>query len=233
MLKDKALVVFSGGQDSTTCLFWAKKKFAEVYAIAFDYGQRHRVELDAARNIAAKAEVPLQIFKMDLLSQITVNSLTSANIEVEKVKPGERPPNTLVEGRNMLFLTYAAIFAKANSIRHLVTGVGQADFSGYPDCRNDFIVSLNQTLNLSMDYDFAIHTPLMWKNKTEIWQLADELGVFELVKNETLTCYNGIKGSGCGECPACYLRNRGLENYLKQKTNGKAKTFRKENGLLL
>jgi 7-cyano-7-deazaguanine synthase len=199
-------------------LFWAKKKFAEVYAIAFDYGQRHRVELDAARNIAAKAEVPLQIFKMDLLSQLTVNSLTSASIEVEKVKPDERPPNTLVEGRNMLFLTYAAIFAKSNNISHLVTGVGQADFSGYPDCRNDFIVSLNQTLNLSMDYEFTIHTPLMWKNKTEIWQLADELGVFELVKDETLTCYNGINGSGCGECPACYLRNRGLENYINQKT---------------
>lgn len=217
MLKEKALVVFSGGQDSTTCLFWAKKNFAEVFAVAFDYGQRHCAELDAARSIAEKAKVPLQVFKMDLLSQLTVNSLTTSTLDVEKEKPDERPPNTLVEGRNMLFLTYAAIFAKSNNIHHLITGVGEADFSGYPDCRNDFIVSLNQTLNLSMDYPYSVHTPLMWKNKTQIWQLADELGVFELVRDETLTCYNGIKGTGCGECPACGLRNKGLQLYLEVK----------------
>ncbi|HBL76353.1 MAG: 7-cyano-7-deazaguanine synthase QueC [Bacteroidetes bacterium GWF2_42_66] len=217
MIGDKALVVFSGGQDSSTCLFWAKKHFAEVFAIAFNYGQRHKIELEAAKNIAKRAGVQLQIFKIDLLSQLTENALTSQQIEIEKEKPADRPPNTLVEGRNMLFLTYAAIFAKANGINHLVTGVGQADFSGYPDCRNDFILSLNQTLNLSMDIQYTIHTPLMWKNKAEIWQLADELGVFDLVRNETVTCYNGIKGAGCGECPACILRNRGLEMYLKTK----------------
>lgn len=217
MIAEKALVVFSGGQDSTTCLFWAKQHFAEVRAIAFDYGQRHRIELEAARNIAEKANVSFHLFKIDLLAQLTDNALTSQQMEVEEEKPENRPPNTLVEGRNMLFLTYAAIFTKANHIHHLVTGVGQADFSGYPDCRNDFIVSLNQTLNLSMDFEYSIHTPLMWKNKAEIWQLADELGVLELVQNETVTCYNGIKGAGCGHCPACMLRNRGLENYLKQK----------------
>lgn len=217
MLGEKVLVVFSGGQDSTTCLFWAKKNFSEVFALSFDYGQRHRAELDAAQKIAAMAHVPLQLLKMDLLSQLTENSLTSSNLEVEKEKPEGRPPNTLVEGRNMLFLTYTAIFAKAKNIHHLVTGVGEADFSGYSDCRNDFILSLNQTLNLSMDYTYTIHTPLMWKNKTEIWQLADELGAFEIVRDETLTCYNGIKGKGCGECPACTLRNRGLQNFLNQK----------------
>lgn len=215
MIDNKALVLFSGGQDSTTCLFWAKQNFDEVFAVAFDYGQRHRIELDAAQNIAANAGVPLQILKMDLLQQLTVNSLTSCEIEVEREKPDERPPNTLVEGRNMLFLTFAAITAKRLGIHHLVTGVGQADFSGYPDCRNDFIVTLNQTLNLSMDFNYTIHTPLMWKNKTKIWQLADELGVFEIVKDETVTCYNGIPAAGCGECPACYLRNRGLERYLE------------------
>ena len=220
MENNKALVLFSGGQDSTTCLFWAKKHFKDVYAVGFDYGQRHRTEIEAARKIAENAEVPYRILKIDLLSQITSNALTSQQIDVEKEKPDERPPNTLVEGRNMLFLTYSAILAKSMDVHHLVTGVGQADFSGYPDCRNDFIVSINQTLNLSMDYSYTIHTPLMWKNKTEIWQLADELGVFELVKNETVTCYHGIKGTGCGECPACYLRKRGLENYLKQRTNG-------------
>jgi len=217
MNTEKALVIFSGGQDSTTCLFWAKKHFAEVFAISFDYGQRHKIELTAAGNLAEKAQVSHHIFKIDLLSQITKNALTSQEMEVEKEKPADRPPNTLVEGRNMLFLTYAAIFAKTNNIRNLVTGVGQADYSGYPDCRNDFIVSLNQTLNLSMDFQYKIHTPLMWKNKAEIWQLADELGVLDLVRYETVTCYNGIKGAGCGECPACRLRNRGLETYLKTK----------------
>ncbi len=217
MITEKAIVVFSGGQDSTTCLFWAKQHFAEVQAIAFDYGQRHRIELEAARNIAEKANVSFNLFKIDLLAQLTNNALTSQQMEVEKEKPEHRPPNTLVEGRNMLFLTYAAIFAKANNIHHLVTGVGQADFSGYPDCRNEFIVSLNQTLNLSMDFEYSIHTPLMWKNKAEIWQMADELGVLDFVQTETVTCYNGIKGAGCGQCPACMLRNRGLENYLIQK----------------
>jgi 7-cyano-7-deazaguanine synthase len=218
MKKEKAVVLFSGGQDSTTCLFWAKMQFEEVLAVAFDYGQRHKVELEAAKSIVQKAGVKLEVLKLDLLSQLTFNSLTSPNLEVEKEKPDERPPNTLVEGRNMLFITYAAIFAKARNIHHLVTGVGQADFSGYPDCRNDFIVSLNETLNLSMDYDYTIHTPLMWKNKSEIWQLSDELGVFDLVQNETVTCYNGIKGTGCGECPSCGLRNKGLANYLEVRT---------------
>ncbi len=217
MAENKALVLFSGGQDSTTCLFWAKQNFNEVFAVGFDYGQRHSVEIEAATKIAKNAGVPYQILKIDLLSEITSNALTSAQIEVETEKPDERPPNTLVEGRNMLFLTYAAILAKSMNIKNLVTGVGQADFSGYPDCRNNFIVSLNQTLNLSMDFPYQIHTPLMWKNKTEIWQLADELGVFDLIKNETVTCYNGIKGSGCGHCPACFLRNRGLEQYLSHK----------------
>jgi len=221
MKNGKALVLFSGGQDSTTCLFWAKEQFSEVVALAFNYGQRHRIELEAAKSIAKNAGVQLEILKLDLLAQLTVNSLTSPNLEVEKEKPDERPPNTLVEGRNMLFITYAAIFAKARNINNLVTGVGQADFSGYPDCRNDFILSLNQTLNLSMDYNYTIHTPLMWKNKSEIWQLSDELGVFELVQNETVTCYNGIKGAGCGECPSCRLRNKGLANYLQIRTSVK------------
>lgn len=221
MKNGKALVLFSGGQDSTTCLFWAKEQFSEVVALAFNYGQRHRIELEAAKSIAKNAGVQLEILKLDLLAQLTVNSLTSPNLEVEKEKPDERPPNTLVEGRNMLFITYAAIFAKARNINNLVTGVGQADFSGYPDCRNDFILSLNQTLNLSMDYNYTIHTPLMWKNKSEIWQLSDELGVFDLVQNETVTCYNGIKGAGCGECPSCRLRNKGLANYLQIRTSVK------------
>lgn len=216
----KALVVYSGGQDSTTCLFWAKKHFDEVLAIAFDYGQRHIVELDAAKKIASEAGVRLNILKINLLSEVSHNSLTDKSMEVETNQPDSRPPNTLVEGRNMLFLTYAAIYAKANVISNIITGVGQADYSGYPDCRNEFIVSLNQTLNLSMDYEYRIHTPLMWLDKSEIWQLADELGVFEIVRDQTITCYHGIPGNGCGICPSCKLRNRGLISYLKSKDNG-------------
>lgn len=216
----KALVVYSGGQDSTTCLFWAKKHFGEVVAIAFDYGQRHIVELEAAKRIAADADVRLNIFKINLLSEVSHNSLTDNSMEVETNQPDHRPPNTLVEGRNMLFLTYAAVFAKANGIGDLVTGVGQADYSGYPDCRNEFILSLNQTLNLSMDFKYHLHTPLMWLDKSEIWQMADELGVFEIVRDQTITCYHGISGEGCGTCPSCKLRNRGLVKYLKSKNNG-------------
>ncbi len=216
----KALVVFSGGQDSTTCLFWAKKHFDEVLAIAFDYGQRHIVELDAAKKIASEAKVKLNLFKINLLSEVSHNSLTDNAMEVETNQPDHRPPNTLVEGRNMLFLTYAAVFAKANGISDIITGVGQADYSGYPDCRNEFIKSLNQTLNLSMDYDYHIHTPLMWLDKSEIWQMADGLGVFEIVRDQTITCYHGIQGEGCGTCPSCKLRNRGLLKYLKSKNNG-------------
>lgn len=213
----KALVVFSGGQDSTTCLYWAKSQFDGVEAISFDYSQKHRLELELAASIAGRAGVPLHVFQLDLLSQLTSNALTNPALAVETDQPADRPPNTLVEGRNLLFLTYAAVFAKSKEIHHLVTGVGQADYSGYPDCRDEFIRSLNQTLNLSMDYRYEIHTPLMWKTKEEIWQLADELGVFDLVRYETLTCYNGLVGAGCGQCPACRLRQNGLEAYLKRR----------------
>jgi 7-cyano-7-deazaguanine synthase len=216
----KALVVYSGGQDSTTCLFWARKHFDSVYAIAFNYGQRHVAELSAAKQIAEDENVPLNIFNIDLLSAVSHNSLTDSQMEVETDQPDHRPPNTLVEGRNMLFLTYAAIFAKANGINNIITGVGQADYSGYPDCRNEFIQSLNQTLNLSMDYPYIIHTPLMWLDKSEIWQMADELGAFDIVRDQTITCYHGIPGAGCGTCPSCKLRNRGLLNYLKIRMNG-------------
>lgn len=216
---NKALIVYSGGQDSTTCLYWAKKNFESVEAIAFNYGQRHLTELSAAKQIAEQADVLLTIFNLDLMSGVSHNSLTDPAMSVE-LSEGDRPPNTLVEGRNMLFLTYAAIFAKTKEINHLITGVGQADFSGYPDCRNEFILSLNQTLNLSMDYEYTIHTPLMWLDKTAVWKMADDLGVFDLVKDQTITCYHGIIGAGCGECPSCKLRNRGLVNYLKSKNDG-------------
>ena len=126
-------------------------------------------------------------------------------------------PSTFVDGRNMLFLTFAAVAAKQKGMRNIVTGVCETDFSGYPDCRDIFIKSLNVTLNLAMDHSFVIHTPLMWIDKAETWELADKMGKLEYVRDNTLTCYNGIMGAGCGECPACKLRNHGLEKYLARR----------------
>ena len=214
--RNKALIVFSGGQDSTTCLFWAKKHFKKVYALCFRYGQKHVVEVDMARNIAEKAGVPFEVKDVSFISELSSGcSLTDTNIKMDEERIGVAPPNTFVPGRNLFFLSIAAVYAREHGIMNIVTGVSQTDFSGYPDCRDSFIRSLNVSLNLAMEEQFVIHTPLMWIDKAETWKLADELGVFDIVRNETLTCYNGIKGDGCGECPACKLRRRGLETYLK------------------
>ncbi|KFZ42950.1 7-cyano-7-deazaguanine synthase QueC [Anoxybacillus flavithermus] len=215
MKREKAVVVFSGGQDSTTCLFWAKKHFAEVEAVTFDYNQRHRLEIDVAASIAKELNVPHTVLDMSLLNQLAPNALTRSDIAIEQ-KEGQLP-STFVDGRNLLFLSFAAVLAKQKGARHLVTGVCETDFSGYPDCRDVFIKSLNVTLNLAMDYEFVIHTPLMWLNKAETWKLADELGALEFVRTKTLTCYNGIIADGCGECPACVLRKRGLDQYMNEK----------------
>ncbi len=215
-MNKKAVVVFSGGQDSTTCLFWALQQFDEVMAVTFDYNQRHRLEIEYAKSICEDLGIEHQILDMSLLNQLAPNALTRQEIKVEKGK-NDGVPSTFVEGRNMLFLTFAGVLAKVKGFKHLVTGVCETDFSGYPDCRDVFIKSLNVTLNLSMDYDFVIHTPLMWLDKAQTWQLADQLGKFDYIREKTLTCYNGIVGAGCGSCPACELRQRGLEQYLKQK----------------
>ena len=214
---ESALVCLSGGQDSTTCLYWALKEFRHVETVCFSYGQKHALEVDVARRIAEKASVDFSLLDLSLLGQITHNALTDNAVSMDKEKPAGALPNTFVPGRNMLFLTLAAIKAYERGIGHLVTGVSQTDFSGYPDCRDSFIKSLNVTLNLAMDEQFVIHTPLMWIDKAETWALADELGVLELIRNETLTCYNGVQGDGCGHCPACKLRREGLEKYLKSK----------------
>jgi len=217
MSNESAVVLFSGGQDSTTCLFWAKRHFKKVYALSFLYGQKHQKEVDIARNIAEKADVEFHLMDASFISKLGSNSLTDCSIEMDQEKPADSFPNTFVPGRNLFFLSIAAVFAREKGVRHLVTGVSQTDFSGYPDCRDSFVKSLNVTINLAMDEQFVIHTPLMWIDKTETWALADELGVFDLVRNETLTCYNGIPADGCGHCPACKLRNHGLQEYLKRK----------------
>ncbi len=215
---ESAVVLFSGGQDSTTCLFWAKKQFKKVYALSFLYGQKHQNEVEIARNIAEKAEVEFHQIDASFIGKLGANSLTDSSIEMDQEKPADSFPNTFVPGRNLFFLSIAAVFAREHGVRHLVTGVSQTDFSGYPDCRDSFIKSLNVTINLAMDEQFVIHTPLMWIDKTDTWALADELGVFDLVRNETLTCYNGIPADGCGHCPSCKLRNHGLQEYLKRKS---------------
>ncbi|MBZ4658041.1 MAG: queC, partial [Methermicoccus sp.] len=214
---EDALVLFSGGQDSTTCLFWAKQNFRNVHTLCFSYGQRHSQEVKNAERIASMANVSFQVLDATIISHLAPNSLTDSSMMMDEEKPADSYPNTFVPGRNMLFLTFAATIAYAQNIRHLVTGVSEADYSGYPDCRDTFIKSANATLNLAMDRQFLIHTPLMWRNKKQVWQLADELGVFDLVRNETLTCYNGIIADGCGHCPACKLRNKGLQEYLAER----------------
>lgn len=212
---DKALVVFSGGQDSTTCLFYAKAKFKEVKLVTFQYGQRHDTEIEVAKQIAQEQGLKHHILDMSLLSQLTPNALTQHDLQIEDTDDGV--PNTFVPARNLLFLSFAGALAYQIKARHIITGVCETDFSGYPDCRDDFVKSMNVTLNLSMDKNFVIHTPLMWLDKKETWALSDELGVLDYVRYNTLTCYNGIIADGCGECPACQLRARGLNAYLAEK----------------
>lgn len=217
MNKKNVLVVYSGGQDSTTCLYQAIHNYGtgNVTAVGFDYGQRHLKELEIARQICDSLAVSYTILKLPVLNELAPNSLTRSEIPVDSADYQGSTPNTFVAGRNHLFLSYAAIYAMQLGIRDIVTGVCQTDFSGYPDCRDSFIKSLNVTLNLAMDYDFNIITPLMWLDKMQTWALADELGCLDVIKEKTLTCYNAIPGDGCGTCPACTLRRKGYEAYLK------------------
>lgn len=221
MINETALVVFSGGQDSTTCLFWAKREFKEVRALSFLYGQKHAKEVELARAIARKAGIDFEAMELPLIGTLGHNALTDASLRMDEQIPDDKTcPNTFVPGRNLFFLSVAAVYARERGIRHIVTGVSQTDYSGYPDCRDAFIKSLNVTLDLAMDGQFVLHAPLMWLDKAQTWALADELGVMDLVRHDTMTCYNGIQGDGCGHCPACKLRRAGLEKYLSMK-NGK------------
>ena len=216
MKDSKAIVLFSGGQDSTTCLYWAKERFKEVYAISFDYGQKHSNEVEIARNIAKNANIEFTVLDAHYISKLSINALTDSSMSMDE---NNDCPNTFVPGRNLFFLSMAAVYAYEHNIRHIITGVSQTDYSGYPDCRHNFIQSTNLTLNLAMNKEFVLHAPLMWLDKSEVWELSDQLGVFDLVQKDTLTCYNGVVAQGCGHCPACKLRNQGLEEYLKRKEN--------------
>jgi 7-cyano-7-deazaguanine synthase len=208
MKNPKAIVLFSGGQDSTTCLAQACHDFpGQVEALAINYGQRHKIELEQAKIIADIAKVPLQIIDLSLMSTLTQNALTNPAIQIDQ-KSGELP-NTFVPGRNLVFINIAAIIAYTKKIQHIYTGVCQTDYSGYPDCRQDFIQSLNQTINLAMETQFKIHTPLMFLTKAETILLMQKLGKLEWYQH-THTCYEG-KRPACGKCPSCILRLKGFE----------------------
>jgi 7-cyano-7-deazaguanine synthase len=209
--KQKGLVVLSGGQDSTTCLYWAIDRFGNknVRALTFDYGQRHRIELDCARNVADDAGVPQMCLPIDTFAALGGNALTDEDMVVDNsADPDTGLPNTFVPGRNLIFLTYAAAYAWQHGIRDIVTGVAQTDYSGYPDCREKTILALQQSLRLGMESDFVLHTPLMHLSKKETVELARDLGALDAMAL-THTCYNGTRPP-CGACPACELRAKGF-----------------------
>ncbi|HAS3627756.1 TPA: 7-cyano-7-deazaguanine synthase QueC [Vibrio cholerae] len=214
----KAVVVFSGGQDSTTCLVQALKEFDEVHAITFDYGQRHKLEIEVAQQLAKQLGVTAhKVMDVSLLNELAISSLTRDDIPVSHELQANGLPNSFVPGRNILFLTLAGIYAYQIGATTVITGVCETDFSGYPDCRDEFVQAMNQALAKGMDLPLMIRTPLMWLNKAETWALADKLGALDLVRHQTLTCYNGLIGDGCGECPACGLRQAGLKAYLDNR----------------
>lgn len=229
----KALVLFSGGQDSTTCLAWALERYEHVETIGFDYGQRHRIELECRLNILqevlnrfpnwAKRLGEDHVLDLKLLGQISDTAMTAEKtIEFEK----NGLPNTFVPGRNLLFLTFAATIAYRRSLTVLVGGMCETDYSGYPDCRDNTLKATQVALSLGMDAPVIIETPLMWLNKAQTWRLAEDLGnrdFVSLIQEESHTCYLGTRqhkhewGYGCGTCPACELRKTGYEQYIQER----------------
>ena len=224
-----ALVLFSGGQDSATCLAWALSRFQTVETVGFDYGQRHRVELECRADFRAKiVDVdpawpdrlgPDHMLDLSVLGQVSETSLTR---DAEIALRTDGLPNTFVPGRNLLFFTLAAALASRRRLRHLVGGMCETDYSGYPDCRDDTLKSLQVTLNLGMGSRSIVHTPLMWLDKAQTWRLANTLGgakLVDLIRTGTHTCYLGEHdklhdwGYGCGACPACELRSKGWHEH--------------------
>ena len=229
-MKDSALVLFSGGQDSATCLAWALERYQRVETIGFDYGQRHRVELDcragfldALRRLRPQWAArlgPDTLLDLGLVGQLGATAMT-ADIAIEFDARGM--PNTFVPGRNLLFFTSAAALAYRRGLDALVGGMCETDYSGYPDCRDDTLKALQVALNLGLDARLVLETPLMWLTKAQTWQLAEQFGglaLVELVRTHTHTCYLGERGVlhawgyGCGSCPACALRRRGHDAYV-------------------
>ena len=228
-MTDKALVLFSGGQDSTVSLAWALERFAHVETVGFDYGQKHRVELDVRPNVlrALRDAFPAWGAKLGDDHMVEIAALgrmsdTALTRDVAIRFEANGLPNTFVPGRNLLFLTFAAALAYRRDVRRLVLGVCETDYSGYPDCRDDTMKAMQVALNLGMDIRFVVETPLMWIDKVETWRMSERLGgsaLVDIVRLETHSCYQGDRkhfhdwGFGCGECPACRLRAEGYRRY--------------------
>lgn len=219
----RALVVFSGGQDSTTCLGWAKNRFEYVESITFDYGQKHRVEIAQAGKIAEALAVKNTLLSLDAFSQLNDSALIDSTQDIgAHHKTHTNLPASFVPNRNAIFFTLAHAFAQKQGIEHIIIGVNQTDYSGYPDCREPFVKALELALNLGSEANITFHYPLMHLTKAETFALSAIEGVLELVLNESHTCYNGDHkhkhawGYGCGECPACILRKQGWEAYAKE-----------------
>jgi 7-cyano-7-deazaguanine synthase len=231
---DTALVLFSGGQDSATCLAWALDRFARIETLGFDYGQRHAIELSCRDRLSDGIRVlrtgwaakigDSHTLKIPTLAEISDTALTR-DVAIEMGADGL--PNTFVPGRNLIFLTFAAALAYRRGITHIVGGMCETDYSGYPDCRDETIRAMNTALNLGMAKRFELHTPLMWLDKAATWKLAHDLGgteLVDLIREDSHTCYLGERGArhdwgfGCGECPACSLRAKGWREYSHRRT---------------
>jgi 7-cyano-7-deazaguanine synthase len=229
-MSESALVLFSGGQDSTTCLAWALSRYDHVETIGFTYGQRHLVEMECRAPVLAGLEAIVPAWKAKLgrdhlidlgvLAEVSVSALT-ADLPFDRRADGL--PATFVPGRNLLFLTFAAIVAHQRKIKYLVTGVCETDYSGYPDCRDDTVKALQVAINLGMEARLVIETPLMWIDKAATWKLANKLcghALVDLIIDETHSCYVGDRsrrhdwGFGCGSCDACRLRSEGWRRYV-------------------
>lgn len=233
-MTNTALVLFSGGQDSATCLAWALSRFDHVETLGFDYGQRHKIELEC-REVLRRGMTTINpkwaerlgddhTIDLSALGAVSDTALTRS-VEIEMSQSGL--PNTFVPGRNIIFLSFAAALAYRRGLKHIVGGMCETDFSGYPDCRDDTVKALQVALNLGMDSRFVLETPLMWIDKAQTWQLAERLGgdnLVDLIVKESHTCYLGERGAlhdwghGCGTCPACDLRTKGYAKY-KQMLN--------------
>jgi 7-cyano-7-deazaguanine synthase len=222
---EDCLVLTSGGQDSTTCLYWAKENFGKVHAISFIYGQKHSEEVDAAKTICHEIGMELKVLDISFMAELVRSNLFQGQPDVNQTHQfAEEVPSSFVPYRNMIFLTLASAWASTLGVRHVVTGVCETDSSGYADCRDVFVKSLQASLNLATDFDdknVVIHTPLMWLTKGETFKMAEELNCLDVILQNTLTCYNGVRemndfGMGCGECPSCKLRKTGYQEYKEK-----------------
>ncbi len=217
----KAIVIFSGGQDSTTCLGWAQNRYQDVLALSFIYGQKHEVEIQQAKKIAAALKIPLKIIDISFYSKMVTSALLGDGDVNSQHENNADLPASYVPNRNALFILLAHSYAQTIKADTLVTGVCQTDYSGYPDCREQFIRSIESSLNLGSEQNIKLVTPLMHLTKGETFKLAEKEGIFDLVVQESHTCYNAETkmnewGRGCDDCPACKLRKKGYLDYKKQ-----------------